>query len=88
MERENELITRKILNEALGKTESGLRTEFRWDIKREVGKVREEMHEMEFRLNNRMDDRFNKIDDVLKQHLDAVRWLADTVEEVVFPQSA
>lgn len=80
--RENEVITRRILNEELGKTKSELRR----DIKRETGKLREEMHTVEFRLIKRMDDRFdkiddrfNQIDDVLKNHLDAVRGLADKV---------
>ncbi len=86
MKRKNELITRRILNEELGKTKSELRR----DIKRETGKIREEMHATAYRLDKKIDtrffelsikmnERFTTIDDVLKKHLDAVREVADAV---------
>lgn len=60
-------------------------------LKKADVKLREEMHAMEYRINNRMDNRFlqvdqrfndiekrfDQIDDVLRKHLDTVMGLAD-----------
>lgn len=78
MQWKEELVTKGYFHKELNKAITPL--------KKADAKLRQEMHEMEFRLINRMDlrfsaidQRFDQFDEVLRKHLDTVMGLADKV---------
>lgn len=62
IKREDELVTKGFLESRL---------------KKEIGKVRDELHETEFRLIHRMDSGFGEIREEMKKHTDIIQKLAD-----------